>query len=503
MSWDLTRISFVEDKVTARAIMIMGTGSDVGKSLITAGLCRIYADRGLRVKPFKPQNMSNNAAVTADGGEIGRAQALQARAARVSPSVHMNPLLLKPESNIGAQVIVQGRRGVTMSAREFFAARTRYLPAILDSFRRVAHDADLIIVEGAGSPVEINLRSGDLANMGFAEAADLPAVLVADIHRGGVIAAISGTFHVMTPADAARLKGFIINNFRGDPSLFNEGKHFLEHETGVACLGVVPHLDAAKKLPAEDAVSLEHAGSYGEGIVRIAVLRLPRIANFDDLDPLKLEPGLTLTIVQPGEPVPGNANLVIVPGSKSTIADLAALRREGWDIDLAAHMRRGGAVLGLCGGYQMLGKAVHDPEGLEGPPGSVTGLGFLEVETTLVREKTLRRVSGTHRATGAPISGYEIHLGATSGPDCARPFAMIGSAGDGAVSGNGRAMGTYLHGCFVGDEFRAAFLESLGAGTSDLAFDTMVEQTLDGLADHLARHLDIDRIRALASAVAI
>jgi adenosylcobyric acid synthase len=487
--------------MTARAIMIMGTGSDVGKSLICAGLCRAYAKRGLRVRPFKPQNMSNNAAITIDGGEIGRAQALQARAARVPPSIHMNPVLLKPETSTGAQVIIQGKRAETLSAREFFASRARHMPAIVDSFRRLTHETDLIIVEGAGSPAEINLRDGDLANMGFAEAADLSAILVGDIHRGGVIASLVGTFRILSETDSARIKGFLVNNFRGDPMLFREGASYIERETGAPCLGIVPYFEAAMRLPAEDAVSLERTAKHGEGELRIAVLRLPRIANFDDVDPLKLEPGVTLTFVHPGEALPGDTDLVIVPGSKSTIADLAAVRREGWDIDIAAHVRRGGAVLGLCGGYQMLGKVVHDPSGIESTPGSAVGLGLLDVETTLVADKTLTRVTGTHVASGTPIGGYEIHLGETFGPDCARPFAMIGSAGDGAMSSDGRVIGTYLHGCFSSDEFRTAYLQALGGKGSGFAFEAMIERTLDDLADHLRRHVDIDRILALAGPV--
>ncbi|MFL5259447.1 MAG: cobyric acid synthase [Hyphomicrobiales bacterium] len=482
----------------ARAIMIMGTGSDVGKSLISAGLCRLYANRGLRVTPFKPQNMSNNAAVTADGGEIGRAQALQARAARVETSVHMNPVLLKPESGTGAQVIVQGKRTGSVSAREFFECRHRYLPAILQSFHRLAAGSDLIIVEGAGSPAETNLRRGDLANMGFAEAADLPAILVGDIHRGGVIASIVGTFRVLSESDASRLKGFIINRFQGDPSLFREGVSDIEQATGTPCFGVVPHLASAARLPAEDSVALEGEKNVGGGSIKIAVMRLPRIANFDDFDPLKLEPGVQLTFVAPGEPVPADAKVVVIPGSKSTIADLSALRKDGWAIDIAAHARRGGAVLGLCGGYQMLGKAVHDPQGLEGSPGSAEGLGLLDVETTLLGDKTLTRVEGVHVATGAPISGYEMHLGETRGPDCARPFAAIGSRKDGAMSPTRRIMGTYLHGCFAADAFRSAFLEGIGASPGKIGFEATVEESLDELASDLGRHLDIDRILALA-----
>jgi adenosylcobyric acid synthase len=482
----------------SRAIMFMGTGSDVGKSLIVAGLSRAYVNRGLRVRPFKPQNMSNNAAVTADGGEIGRAQALQARAARVQPSVHMNPVLLKPETTTGAQVIVQGQRLASMQAREYFRNRTKYLSACLDSFGRLAREADLVLVEGAGSPGEINLRQGDIANMGFAEAAGIPAVLIGDIHRGGVIASIAGTYDILPPADRERLKAFIINKFHGDPDLFSEGRSYLETRTGTPCLGVIPHFAAARNLPAEDAVALEETLASHSGGTRIAVLRLPRIANFDDLDPLRLEPHVTLTFVQPGEPIPADTRLVIIPGSKSTISDLEAVRREGWDIDLLAHVRRGGLVLGLCGGYQMLGRTIADPQGLEGPAGTVAGLGLLDVETALLPDKTLTRIAGTHLATGAALSGYEIHLGQTSGPACARPFALLEGRPDGAVSATGQVMGSYLHGCFGSDQFRSKFLESLGIAASDQRFEETIETTLDGLAQHLEAHLDLDRLLALA-----
>ena len=484
-----------------RAIMVMGTGSDVGKSLIVTGLARAFTLRGLKVRPFKPQNMSNNAAVTADGGEIGRAQALQARAAKVAPTVHMNPVLLKPETTTGAQVIVQGRRQAAMTARDYFNNRRQFMPAILDSFQRVAAEADLVIVEGAGSPGEINLRDGDLANMGFAAAAKVPGVLVGDIHRGGVIASITGTFEILCADDRNRIKAFIINKFHGDPHLFCEGKTFLEARTATPCLGIVPYFWEASKLPAEDAVVLEETLATASEHYRISVLRLPRIANFDDLDPLRLEPGVTVTFVQPGAPVPADTRLVIIPGSKSTIADLAALRHDGWDIDIKAHVRRGGLVLGLCGGYQMLGHKVHDPHGLEGPAGSIDGLGLLAVETTLRANKTLTLVSGRHLPTGAPITGYEIHLGETLGPDCARPFARIGSGIDGAHSADGRIMGTYLHGCFASDAFRAAFLTTLGAAASTLRFDDVIERTLDGLAAHLEAHLDLDALLALAETV--
>jgi adenosylcobyric acid synthase len=450
------------------------------------------------VAPFKPQNMSNNAAVTADGGEIGRAQALQARAARVAPSVHMNPVLLKPETTTGAQIIVQGRRQGSMAARDYFRSRQQWMGAILDSFGRVASESDIVLVEGAGSPGEINLRDGDLANMGFAAAADLPAVLIGDIHRGGVIAAIAGTFTILPPEDRARLKAFIINKFHGDPELFSEGQRFLERDTGTPCLGIIPHFAAARMLPAEDAVALEDMTASPSNGIRISVLRLPRIANFDDLDPLRLEPGVSLTFVQPGEPIPADSRLVIIPGSKSTIADLAALRKEGWDIDLMAHVRRGGAVLGLCGGYQMLGKTIADPQGLEGSPGSAPGLGLLDVSTTLLPDKTLRRAAGTHVPSGAAISGYEIHLGHTEGNDCTRPFAILAGHPDGAINATGQVMGSYLHGCFSSDEFRARFLEGLGIPASTWRFETTIDQTLDDLAQHLESHLDLDHLLRLA-----
>ncbi|NNE22329.1 MAG: cobyric acid synthase [Rhizobiales bacterium] len=487
--------------MAARAIMLQGTGSDVGKSLIAAGLARLLANKGMKVSPFKPQNMSNNAAVTADGGEIGRAQALQARAARAAPSIHMNPILLKPETTTGAQVIVQGNRTKSMDARSFFKSRSTYLPAILDSFARVAADTDIVIVEGAGSPAEVNLRDGDIANMGFAHAAGVPVVLIGDIHRGGVIASIVGTFNVIDQADAERIKGFVINNFHGDVTLFADGLKTIETATGRPGLGVIPHFADAGKLPAEDAVALERAATTGTGKLRIAVPRLARIANFDDLDPLKLEPGVTLEIVQPGQPVPGNADLIVIPGSKSTIGDLAYLRRQGWDIDIVAHARRGSHVLGLCGGYQMLGRKVHDPDGLEGAPGSADGLGLLDIETTLTRQKTLTNVTARHVASNAVMSGYEIHLGETTGPDCARPFALIGDQPDGAISPSGRIAGTYMHGSFAADAFRQAYLASLGAQTSEFEFDAEIDKTLDDLASHLKAHLDIERILDIAESV--
>jgi len=483
----------------AKVLMIQGTGSDVGKSLMVAGLIRAYANRSLVVRPFKPQNMSNNAAVTADGGEIGRAQALQARAARVAPSVHMNPVLLKPQSDVGSQVVVQGRVLGNAKAREFQDWKPRLEAAVHDSFERMRAEADLVIVEGAGSAAEVNLRRGDIANMGFARRADVPVVLLGDIDRGGVIAQVVGTKAVIDPADAGLIVGFLVNKFRGDASLFEAGMAFIEAKTGWPALGLVPWFPAAARLPAEDAVVLEKRRTSGQGGFTIVVPRLPHISNFDDLDPLAAEPGVRLVMLHSGEPIPAEADLVILPGSKATIADLAALRAEGWDIDIAAHVRRGGRVFGLCGGYQMLGRSVADPDGIEGPPGRVAGLGLLDVETVLGGDKCLEAVGGRLARLDAPFTGYEMHVGRTAGPDCARPLVVFADGrADGAVWGDGRVAGCYVHGLFADDRARTAMLADLGAPTSDLAYEQAVEATLDALAAHVAAHVDLDRLLTLA-----
>ena len=479
------------------AIMLQGTGSNVGKSTLVAGLCRAFLRRGLRVLPFKPQNMSNNAAVTADGGEIGRAQAVQAMAARVAPSVHMNPVLLKPESDTGSQVIVQGKRMGSLKARAFGARKAELLPFVLESFARLEGEADLIIVEGAGSPAEINLRAGDIANMGFALAAQVPVVLVGDIDRGGVIASVVGTHAVLEPQERALVRGFAINKFRGDIKLFDGGVEAICALTGWPSLGVVPWFAAAHRLPAEDALDLERRGEHGVKRLKIAVPIIARIANFDDLDPLGQEAGVELVLVPPGEPLPGDAGLVILPGSKSTIADLGFFRAQGWDIDLAAHLRRGGHVLGLCGGYQMLGRVISDPEGIEGPAGSVAGLGLLDIVTVLTPDKITAPVVARHLATGLAVSGYEIHLGRSEGPDCARPLLDIGGRRDGAQSADGSVSGTYVHGFFSEDGFRRAFLAGFGI-TSTLAYSAEIEAVLEALADHCEAHLDLDAILDIA-----
>jgi adenosylcobyric acid synthase len=483
------------------ALMLQGTGSDVGKSLLVAGLARAYARRGLTVRPFKPQNMSNNAAVTADGGEIGRAQALQARACGVSPTTDMNPVLLKPQGGHGAQIVVQGRVVGQASGRDYQAMKPKLMPAVLESFARLSAQADLVLIEGAGSAAEINLRAGDIANMGFADAADLPVALVGDIDRGGVIASLVGTHALLPPAERARIKGYLINKFRGDVSLFKPAVALLRERTGIDCLGIVPWFAAAGALPAEDSMALDRLpAAANKGRIKIVVPRLPHIANFDDLDPLAAEPDVIVDMVAPGRALPADAALVLLPGSKATRADLAALREQGWDIDIHAHVRRGGRVLGLCGGYQMLGRTVADPDGIEGPPGTSEGLGLIHAATVLAGDKTLRQSAGTHAPSGRPVRGYEIHIGRTEGPDCARPLLRLNDRADGAIGADGRVAGCYLHGLFAADEFRAAFLTSLGAAASDLDFETRIEATLDGLGDHIAAAVDLDRFLEIARA---
>jgi len=477
--------------------MFMGTGSDVGKSLIVAGLCRAYARRGLRVTPFKPQNMSNNAAVTVDGGEIGRAQALQARAAGRESVTAMNPVLLKPEHETGAQLIVRGKRIGSFPAREYFARRGALLPDVVAAFDELADSADLVLVEGAGSASEVNLRSGDIANFGFARAVNAPVVVIGDIHRGGVIAALVGTFAVIEAADAACIAATLVNRFAGDPALFGEGRAFIAARTGRPCFGPLPVYVDAHRLPAEDVLALDAAPTPGRADrFLVAVPRLPHIANFDDLDPLRAEPGVSVVMVERGSPLPRDADLIILPGSKATRADLSALRTEGWDVDILAHRRAGGRVLGLCGGYQMLGHSVADPEGIEGLPGTSRGLGLLDVDTELGPVKQLRVEAAVDAVDGNAIAGYHMHMGATEGAARRLPFARIGGVPEGARSADGRVMGTYLHGLFAADAFRRAFLGPAASATLD--YEAGIDAALDGLAAHLERHLDLDALLALA-----
>ncbi|WP_299351306.1 cobyric acid synthase [uncultured Shimia sp.] len=479
-----------------RALMIQGTGSNVGKSMLVAGLCRAATRQGLSVAPFKPQNMSNNAAVTSDGGEIGRAQALQALACGKPMITDMNPVLLKPETDVGSQVVVQGRRLTTVKARDYAALKPSLMEKVLESFNRLKSSNDLVIVEGAGSPAEVNLRAGDIANMGFAQAADIPVILACDIDRGGVIAQIVGTQAVISAEDAALVAGFMVNKFRGDPSLFDDGYAMIEQQTGWPGFGVFPYFPEAWKLPAED--GLDIANGKGTGDLNIVCLGLSRIANFDDLDPLAQEDSVSLTMLRAGQPIPGDTDLVIIPGSKSTRGDLAFLREQGWDVDLQAHVRRGGHVLGICGGYQMLGQMIRDPEGIEGPAGEVEGLGLLQVETVMTGDKQLTETRAVHAASHTPFHGYEIHIGRTTGSDRSRPFAMVEGREEGAQSADGCIAGSYLHGMFRDDDFRAAWLASLGAASSGVGYDATVEATLDLLADHMERHLNVAGLLAVA-----
>lgn len=483
------------------ALMVQGTGSHVGKSVIVAGLCRALVRRGLKVAPFKPQNMSNNAAVTADGGEIGRAQALQARAAGLAPSIHMNPVLLKPETDIGAQVIVQGKRHGTMAAADYCTQKAALLPKVLDSFRRVGESVDIVVVEGAGSPAEINLRANDIANMGFADAVDLPVVLIGDIDRGGVIASLVGTHAVLEPGDRKFIKGFLINKFRGDAGLFSNGLAAVEARTGWPSLGVVPWFASASALPAEDVLGLAEGGDdrkEGRKGIGVAVPSLSRIANFDDLDPLRSEPEVRVVLVRAGESIPADTDLVVLPGTKSTIGDLHYLREQGWDIDILAHRRRGGRILGLCGGYQMLGRTICDPHGIEGHTGSVAGLGLLDVETVIGGDKTVAPVNGRHIPSGQAVSGYEIHLGETRGIDCSRPVVDLGDRVDGAQSPDGLVSGSYIHGLFGSDAFRDAYLCSIGGDGSRVSYEAQIDAILDELAEHLEGCVDIDRLLKIA-----
>lgn len=484
----------------AKAIMIQGTGSNVGKSMIVAGILRALRNRGFNVRPFKPQNMSNNAAVTSDGGEIGRAQALQARACGVEPHTDMNPVLLKPQTATGAQIIIQGKVAGTQEAQHFGQNRHDLMPAVLESFSRLSAQCDVIVIEGAGSPTETNLREGDIANMGFARAAGVPVILMGDIDRGGVIAQIVGTKAVLDPEDNALIKGFCVNKFRGDRSLFDGGRDDIAARTGWSSFGVLPWFEDARRLPAEDVMDLPaRSRSGGAGLV-VAVPQLPRIANFDDLDPLAAEPSVDLRMITNGEALPADTNLVLLVGSKSTIADLEALRTAGWDIDIAAHIRRGGHVMGLCGGYQMLGKTINDPDGIEGPAGSVNGLGHLDVHTVLEPFKNLAMRSGHHLESGASLSGYEIHMGKTTGPDCMRPWLQLGGAEDSAMNRSGRVSGCYLHGVFASDAFRRAYLDTLGAA-STVVFEDQIEATLDALAAHIETYFDLDALLNAAAEV--
>jgi adenosylcobyric acid synthase len=481
-----------------KSLMLQGTGSDVGKTVLVAGLCRLLSNRGMTVRPFKPQNMSNNAAVAADGGEIGRAQWLQALACRTPASVHMNPVLLKPQSESGSQIVMHGKVRGEAGGRDYQKLKRELLGGVMESYARLAAEADIVLVEGAGSPAEINLRPGDIANMGFATRASVPVVLVGDIDRGGVIASLVGTHAVLDETDRAMVRGYLINKFRGDVSLFDDGLTAITRFTGWPSFGVLPWLKGAARLPAEDSVALERlAAGKGAG-VKIAVPIPDRIANFDDLDPLANEAGVEVVFVRPGERLPPDAAAIIIPGSKSTVSDLVRFRENGWDEEIRAHVARGGHVAGICGGYQMLGRVVRDPLGIEGGPREAEGLGLLDVETEMAPEKRIGNVAAHSPVFGTELTGYEIHLGVTRGPDCARPAVTVDGAPDGAVSADGRIFGTYLHGLFDSGAFRSAWLTGLGASSSGGDHRAAVDAALDAVAEEMARHLDIEGLLAVA-----
>ena len=480
--------------MSTRTLMIQGTTSDAGKSTLVAGLCRVLARRGMRVAPFKPQNMALNSAVTVDAGEIGRAQAVQAQACGLEPHTDMNPVLLKPNTDIGAQVIIHGRAVASMDARTYHDYKTVAMQAVLESYRRLQACYEVILVEGAGSPAEINLRDKDIANMGFAEAVDCPVLLIADIDRGGVFAHLVGTLALLSESEQARVAGFVINRFRGDVDLLMPGIEWLEARTGKPVLGILPYLHGLH-LEAEDALARAPTG-VGNAL-RVRVPALPHISNHTDFDALRLHPQVDFRYVGPGENIP-DADLIILPGSKSVRADLAWLRANGWDRALQRHLRYGGKLLGICGGFQMLGQAIHDPLGLEGEPGSSAGLQWLDLTTTLDAEKQLRRVSGVLALGEAPVTGYEIHHGVPHGAALARPLANLPGRYDGAISDDGQIIGSYLHGLFDSPAACAALLRWAGlAETAPFDYPALREQGIERLADAVEQHLDMHRIDAL------
>ena len=479
--------------------MLQGTGSDVGKSVLTAGLCRIARRRGLKVAPFKPQNMSNNAAACPGGGEIGRAQALQARAAGATPTPDMNPVLLKPQTDQMAQVVVRGSALSSMEAIEYMSKRDTLLGTVVESFEALCANHDMVFVEGAGSPAEVNLRDRDIANMGFARRVDIPVCLIGDIDKGGVIASLVGTQNVLSNEDAAMIKGFIINKFRGNLRLFDDGLDFIEKRTGWPSLGVVPWLRATARLPAEDAVSLQQSTPAESDAIKVVAPMFSRIANFDDADPLRLEPGVDFRWIPPGQPLPLNADVIVLFGTKSTLGDLAFMKAQKWDQDIHAYVRAGGRVLGICGGYQMLGKTVFDPQGYDGVPGTAEGLGLLDVETVMTGAKRVAKVGAVSPTDGNILSGYEIHVGQSYGPDTERPFFTVSGKPDGASSPNGLIQGTYLHGVFSNDRFRQNWLRSVKENfEGNLDYEQSVETALNELADGLEDSLDLDALFDLA-----
>lgn len=474
--------------------MIQGTTSDAGKSTLVAGLCRVLYRRGIRVAPFKPQNMALNSAVTVDGSEIGRAQAVQAMACGLEPHSDMNPVLLKPTSDQGAQVIIQGQARFNLQAGAYHDYKPTAMKAVLESWQRLSSQYDCLIVEGAGSPAEINLRQGDIANMGFAEAVDCPVILIADIDRGGVFAHIVGTLALLSESERARIKGFVINRFRGEIALLQPGLDWLEKETGKPVLGVLPYLHGLH-IEAEDAIPRGQPNSDSTDKLRVIVPILPRISNHTDFDALRLHPDVDFRFIAPNEPIPP-ADLIILPGSKNVRDDLAFLRAQGWEPAIQHHLRYGGKLIGICGGFQMLGQQLHDPQGLEGTPGSSAGLGLLEMETTLKSEKKLTRVEGKLAFADATVTGYEIHMGVSTGNALTNPAVWLNNQPEGALSTDGQILGTYLHGLFDHPQACAVLLDWAGLVQQDTAFNYTVlrEAGLNRLADALEAHLDWEKL---------
>ncbi len=487
------------DESIGRTLMVQGTSSDAGKSTLVVALCRLLHRRGIRVAPFKPQNMALNSAVTADGREIGRAQALQAEAAGVAPHADMNPVLLKPSSDTNAQVIVQGRVHADMSAGAYHDYKTMAMPAVLESYHRLRRQYEFIVVEGAGSPAEVNLRDRDIANMGFAEAVDCPVVLIGDIDRGGVFAQFVGTLACLAASECERVVGFVINRFRGDPALLAPGIEWLEKRTGKPVFGVIPYL-AGLHLDAEDAIATAQCVPAAEGDrLRVAVVVLPRISNHTDFDALRAHPQVDVTFVGPGMELP-RCDLAILPGSKNTRADLQWLAEQGLAAAVKRHLRYGGKVIGICGGMQMLGAMIHDPLGLEGTPGSSVGLGLLAFETTLEPQKVLRHAEGRLAIGAKPrVRGYEIHMGESRGPAMELPAIDFEDRVDGALARDGQILGTYLHGLFDAPAACAALLAWAGlVGARGIDHAALRARSIDRLADEVARSVEVDRLFAAA-----
>ena len=477
-------------------LMVQGTTSDAGKSTLVTALCRWVTRQGVSVVPFKPQNMALNSAVTPEGGEIGRAQAVQAQAAGLAPHTDMNPVLLKPNSDTGSQVIIHGRAVTSMNAVAYHDYKAIAMQAVLASHQRLSAAYPVVMVEGAGSPAEINLRAGDIANMGFAQAVDCPVILIADINRGGVFAHLVGTLELLSESEQARVKGFVINRFRGDIALLQPGLDWLEQRTGKPVIGVLPYV-MDLHLEAEDGIDQRQIEKHAH-VLKVVVPVLPRISNHTDFDPLRLHPQVDLQFVGPGQPIPP-ADLIILPGSKSVCSDLAYLRANGWDTAISRHLRYGGKVLGICGGLQMLGEHVHDPLGLEGPSGSSAGLGLLAFSTRLEAEKQLRNVRGRLTLENAEVSGYEIHAGVTTGPALELPAVQLEDGRcDGALSADGQILGTYLHGVFESPAACSALLRWAGLHTvQTVDYHALRERDIERLADLVENHLDTAFLREL------